>query len=223
MSEKTDKLDKGAVLQRDRETYAIVPHIPGGIILDIGMLRKFADVAEKYEAKALKLTSAQRIAIVGINEDKIDAAWEDLGMDKGAAVGMCVRSVRICPAMTFCKRAQQDGVPLGLEIDKKYHGAEFPGKVKISVSGCPNSCAESLVRDIGLVGLKNGYRVYIGGSASSHARVGNLLTENVAQDDVMPLLEKIFDYYTKNARKHERIGMMIDRLGFENVKQGILG
>ncbi len=60
---KTDLLDKGAILQRDKETYAIAPRIPGGIC-NPATLRKLADVAEKYHAAALKVTGAQRIAIV---------------------------------------------------------------------------------------------------------------------------------------------------------------
>ena len=64
---KTDLLGKGAIVQRDYETYAIAPHLPGGICTP-QVLKKIAEVAEKYKAKALKLTSAQRIAIVGINE-----------------------------------------------------------------------------------------------------------------------------------------------------------
>ncbi|BBB92818.1 MAG TPA: NAD(P)/FAD-dependent oxidoreductase [Methylomusa anaerophila] len=222
MEVKTDLLEKGAIIQRDKETYAIAPHIPGGIILDPSILRKIADVAEKYAAKALKVTSAQRIAIVGIPEDKIDSAWDDLGMDKGAAVGLCVRSIKICPAAHFCKRAQQDGVTLGLALDKIYHGMELPGKLKIGVSGCTNSCAESALKDVGLIGTPKGYRVYIGGSAGSRPRIADLLTEQVVQEDVLPLVAKIIDYYKANARKHERIGMMIDRLGFDTVKEEIL-
>ena len=61
-----DILEKGAIVQRDKETFAIAPHIAGGIIDPAG-LRKIADVAEKYHAKVLKITSAQRIAIVGID------------------------------------------------------------------------------------------------------------------------------------------------------------
>ena len=78
MEQKTDLLEKAAILQRDRQSYAIAPHIPGGIILNTNILRKIADVADKYEAKSLKLTSAQRRAIVCIAEDKLDAAWRDL-------------------------------------------------------------------------------------------------------------------------------------------------
>lgn len=58
---KKDLLEKGAIVQRDYETYAIAPHIAGGIC-EPSTLRRIADVAEKYNAQALKLTSAQRIA-----------------------------------------------------------------------------------------------------------------------------------------------------------------
>jgi len=90
---KKDLLEKGAIVQRDYETYAIAPQMPGGIC-EPCRLRKIADVAEKYSAKALKLTSAQRIAIVGLAESDIDAAWHDLDMPPGAAIGLCVRSVK---------------------------------------------------------------------------------------------------------------------------------
>ena len=85
--------EKGAMLQRDNHTYAIAPHIPCGVVTP-QLLRKLADVAEKYSAKALKITGATRIAIVGLKEQDIDAVWRDLGMSAGAAVGLCVRSIR---------------------------------------------------------------------------------------------------------------------------------
>ena len=88
-----DLLDKGAVIQRDMETYAIAPHLIGGLITP-KQLRDIADVAEKYNASAVKVTGAQRIAIVGIKEEDIDNAWLDLGMKPGAAIGLCVRT---CP------------------------------------------------------------------------------------------------------------------------------
>ena len=69
-----DLLEKGAVLQRDKETYAIAPHIPAGLVTS-DQLRKLADVADKYNVSAIKITAAQRIALVGLKEDDIDSAW----------------------------------------------------------------------------------------------------------------------------------------------------
>lgn len=109
---KGDLPEKAAILQRDGETYAIAPHIPGGIVFP-ETLRRMADLAEKYGAAALKVTSAQRIAIVGLKEEDLDAAWRDLSLKPGAAIGLCVRSVKICPGTTFCKRGKQDLLDLG--------------------------------------------------------------------------------------------------------------
>ena len=81
---KGDLPEKAAILQRDGETYAIAPHIPGGIVYS-ETLRKIADIAEKYGAAALKITSAQRIAIVGLKEEDLDAAWGELNLKPGAA------------------------------------------------------------------------------------------------------------------------------------------
>ncbi|HWR06997.1 NAD(P)/FAD-dependent oxidoreductase [Sporomusa sp.] len=218
---KRDMLDKGAVLQRDKKTYAIAPHIPGGIILDFNLLRKIVDTAEKYGAQALKLTSAQRIAIVGIAEEHVDPVWEELGMKKGHAIGLCVRSIKICPATHFCKRAQQDAVTLGLELDAKYHGKDLPSKFKMSVAGCANSCSEPAVRDLGIMGTPKGYTVMIGGNAGIKPRLANVLAENVPQEDVIPLVDKIVNYYKEHAKSYERLGNMIERLGFEKIKQDL--
>lgn len=223
MEIKNDLPEKGAILQRDKKTYAVAPHIPGGIILDVNVLRKIADVAEKYGAQALKLTSAQRIAIVGIEEEKVDAVWEELGMPKGAAIGLCVRSIKICPATHFCRMAQQDAVTLGLELDKRYHGLSLPSKFKMAVSGCMNSCSEPAIKDLGLMGTPKGYTVLIGGNAGIRPRLGDVLAENVSQAEVLPLAEKIIAYYQTNAKSYERMGKMIARLGLEKVKQDILG
>ena len=92
-----DLLEKGAILQRDKQNFAIAPHIPGGIITDVNLLRKLADVAEKYKVQAVKLTSAQRIALVGLRQEDLDQIWAELDMVPGAAIGLCVRSVKICP------------------------------------------------------------------------------------------------------------------------------
>jgi len=216
-----DILEKGAIVQRDKETYAIAPHIAGGIIDPAG-LRRIADVAEKYGAKALKLTSAQRIAIVGIKPELIDDAWKELGMKPGAAIGLCVRSVKICPGTTFCKRGQQDSVGVGLKLDEKYHGMSLPWKFKIGVSGCANSCAEPAVKDIGLIGTSKGWKLLVGGSSGVRPRLGQLLAENLSDDETQDLIEKIINYYKAHAKK-QRLGEFIEEIGFDRFKQEVMG
>src|SRR6056297_3461484 len=212
--------DKGAILQRDKETYAIAPHLPCGVVKP-EQLRKLADVAEKYNCAAMKVTSAARIALVGLKEEDIDKAWEDLGLSPGAAVGVCVRSVKACPGTTFCRLGMQDSLSMGMELDKKYHGLQLPGKLKIGVSGCQNQCAETCIKDIALVGGKKGWTVMAGGSGAKKPRLADVIAEELSDDQTLGLIERIIDYYRDNANKNERMGKMMDRLGVDSFRSAV--
>jgi NAD(P)H-nitrite reductase large subunit len=207
-----DLLEKGAILQRDKETYAIAPHIPGGIITNFDLLRKLADVAEKYGAKAIKLTSAERFAMVGLQADDLDEVWRELGLVPGAAIGLCVRSIKICPGTTFCRIGMQDAVGVGLRLDEKYHGMELPYKFKIGVSGCPNNCSESSIKDLGLVGTAKGWRVLVGGFVSGlKPRLADVVATGLSDDEALALTDKVIDWY-RDMGKKKRLGRVIDEV-----------
>jgi len=214
--------DKGVIIQRDKRTYAVAPHIPCGVVKP-ETLRKLADVAENYEAAALKITSAARIAIVGLKEADVDAVWADLQMTPGAAVGLCVRSVKACPGTTFCKRGLQDSLSVGLKLDEKYHGLELPGKFKIGVSGCPNQCAETCIKDVGLVGMLKGWKVLVGGNGGAKPRLARELAKDLSADEALALVDKVITYYQANARPHQRLGSLIEKMGFEQFSVAVLG
>ena len=212
--------EKGAIPQRDNETYAIAPHIPCGLLTP-ELLRRVADVAEKYQVKAVKITGATRLAIIGLKEADIDAVWDDLKLDKGAAVGLCVRSIRTCPGNAYCKLGQQDALGIGLRMDAAYHGKQLPGKFKMAVSGCHLSCAESWVRDIGLIGRKDGWALVVGGNVGASPRIAQEIASALDDDAVIAAVEKVIALYTEDAQKGERLGKMIDRVGIEPFKTAL--
>ncbi|AWI05814.1 NAD(P)/FAD-dependent oxidoreductase [Clostridium drakei] len=217
---KKDLLEKGAILQRDKETYSIAPHLTAGIVTP-EVLRTIADVAEKYNAAAVKVTGAQRIALVGLKQEDLDSVWKDLDMDPGAAIGLCVRSIKICPGTTFCKRGLQDSVAVGSKLDSLYHGKELPNKLKIGVSGCPNSCADSAFKDIGLIGGGKGWMLYVGGKGGAKPRIADRIALSVSEEKIYDLIEKVIQVYSENAGTRERLGDYIDRLGLEAFKEQI--
>jgi NAD(P)H-nitrite reductase large subunit len=218
---KKDILEKGAILQRDRESYAIAPHIPGGFT-DSATLRKICDVADKYGAE-LKITSAQRIALMGVKEEDLDAIWAELAQDQGAPIGLCVRSVKICPGTTHCKRAVQDSASLGLKIDKIYHAMELPNKMKMGISGCLLSCSESAVKDIGVLGTNKGWRILVGGNAGPRPRLGELLVDDVPDETaVLEIIARVIDFY-KNSSQPGRLGKLVEEIGIEAFRTAIFG
>ena len=212
--------EKGAIPQRDNETYAIAPHIPCGLVTP-ELLRRIADTAEKYNAKAIKITGATRIAIVGLKEEDIDGAWDTLRLDKGAAVGLCVRSIRTCPGNTYCKLGQQDALKIGLKLDEIYHAKALPGKFKMAVSGCHLSCSESWVRDIGLIGKKDGWALVIGGNVGANPRIAQECVGGLDDEEVLAAVDQVIGYYSANAKKGERLGKMIDRVGLDGFKTAV--
>jgi NAD(P)H-nitrite reductase large subunit len=210
------------VRQRDKETYAVVPHVPCGVITP-DTLRKIADVSEKYDAAALKITSAARIAIVGVKEEDVPKAWEDLDMKPGQAIGKVVRSIKACPGTTFCALAKQDALTIGMAIDEKYHGMELPSKTKMAVSGCQNQCAENCIKDASLAGYKNGWTLMAGGVGSGRPRLADVIAEELETEEALAMFDRLIDFYKNSANKAERIGRMIDRIGLDAVKAAVAG
>ena len=160
------------------------------------------------------------MALVGIQEEDIDAIWEELGMKSGHPVGLCVRSVKLCPGTTFCKLGQQDAVSIGLKLDELYCGMELPSKFKMGVSGCQNCCAESYIKDLGLIGNKKGWKVVVGGNAASKPALAQEVAEGLSDDEAMAVVDKIMNWY-KDYPKKWRLSKVIAEMGIEAFKKEV--
>ncbi|MCK9150713.1 NAD(P)/FAD-dependent oxidoreductase [Methanobacterium alcaliphilum] len=209
--------EKGAKLQLDGK-FAIIPHIPGGM-LDAETLNEISKVAEKYEL-TLKITSATRIALIGIEKEDIDKIWEELDMKIGGFNGKCVKSAKFCLGTTHCNKGLQDSVKLGLEINKTFLGIETPNKVKIGISGCSNSCSQSAFKDIGLIGTKNGWKILIGGNGGRKPKIGDLLNKDLSNEEAIDFINRVISYYRKQDTK-KRLGGLIDHRGWYEFIEGL--
>lgn len=212
---------KGAILQRDKQTYAIVPRIPAGLI-QLKDLKSITAVAEKYEIPIIKVTSGHRIALVGMKEEQLEPIWHDMGMDAGEATELCLHYVQACPGNTVCKFGVQDALGFGIELENHYVGRDFPAKIKIGVSGCPFSCGESFVRDVGFLGKKKGWTVIFGGNSARKPRIGDVLAEDISREEAVALADKCLDYYCLHAKKRERTARFIERIGIDELKKNVL-
>ena len=214
---------KGAILQRDKETYAIVPRIPMGVLTP-EILEKLAKVARKYDVRIIKITSGQRIVLVGIKPQDVNNAWNDLELEVGPAEGLCVHYVQACPGTETCKFGQGNSLGLAAKIEKMYVGKKdfIPAKTKFGISGCKLNCAESFVRDIGAFATPQGWTVVAGGNSGGRPRIGNVIAENLSEEKTLELVKRMLDYYARNARQRERLPRFIERIGIEEFKKAVL-
>jgi NAD(P)H-nitrite reductase large subunit len=213
-----DDAPKGAILQRDKKTYAIVPRTPAGMVSP-EILEGIMKVVRQYDIPITKITSGQRLALVGIKKEDINPVWDALQMDVGRAIELCLHYVQACPGTAVCTYGRQDSLGLGLDIETFFYGYQLPAKVKIGVSGCPFCCAESYVRDIGIIGKKKGWIVTFGGNSGGRPRIADVLAKDLSKDEVIELMKKCLDYYKDNAKKKERTARFVDRIGIEEIKK----
>ncbi len=96
---------------------------------------------------------------------------------------------------------------------------ESPAKMKLAVSGCPRNCAESLVKDVGIVAIEGGrWELYIGGAAGAHIRKGDLLVTVDSAEQAKKLTARFMQYYRENAKWLERTYAFVPRIGLEKIR-----
>ncbi|OXS80158.1 nitrite reductase large subunit NirB [Domibacillus enclensis] len=201
-------------------TFSVVPRMYGGVT-DVQQLRKIADVAEKYNVPLLKVTGGQRIDLFGVKKEDLPHVWKELDMPSGYAYGKTLRTVKTCVGERFCRFGTQDSVGFGIRMEKKLEGMSSPHKVKLGVSACPRNCAESLIKDVGLVGLEGGWDIYVGGNGGVDLRQGELLGRVGNDDEAEQLILAFLQLYRENARYLERTSAWIERVGLESVKEQV--
>jgi NAD(P)H-nitrite reductase large subunit len=83
----------------------------------------------------------------------------------------------------------------------------------MGVSGCPNNCSESSIKDLGLVGTAKGWRVLAGGFVSGlKPRLADVIATDLNDEEALELIEKIVAWYER-AGKAKRLGRVLDEIG----------
>ncbi|MCS4321480.1 NADPH-nitrite reductase [Bacillus subtilis] len=205
-----------ANIQKDG-TYSVVPRMYGGVTNSTD-LRKIADVVDKYEIPLVKMTGGQRIDLIGVKKEDLPKVWEDLDMPSGYAYGKTLRTVKTCVGEQFCRFGTQDSMALGIALEKKFEGLNTPHKVKMAVSACPRNCAESGIKDLGVVGIDGGWELYVGGNGGTHLRAGDLLMKVKTNEEVLEYASAYLQYYRETANYLERTSAWLERVGLSHVQ-----
>ena len=206
-----------ANIQKDG-SYTVIPRMYGGVTTAQD-LKTIAEVAEKYEVPLVKLTGGQRIGLFGVKKCDLPAIWEELDMPSGYAYGKTLRTVKTCVGSQFCRYGTQDSMGLGIKLEQKFERLDTPHKVKMSASGCPRNCSESGIKDIGFVGVDDGYEVYVGGNGGTDLRAGDLLGKVRNDEEALELTSAYLQYYRETAQYLERTSKWLERVGLDHIKE----
>jgi len=169
--------------------------------LPVEQMRALAAIADECGSGEMRLTVWQNLLIPNIHDSRVDDAIQRLraaGLD--CTAGAVLRGTVACTGNRGCRYAATDtkshAVELANRLDARFKIVE---PVNLHVTGCPHSCAQHYIGDIGLLGTKvrgeEGYQVVIGGGSDQDQGLARELIPSIAYADLPPFLERLFEAY----------------------------
>lgn len=209
-----------ANIQKDK-TYSVVPRMWGGETT-AAELRRIADVVDKYNIPTVKVTGGQRIDLLGVKKEHLQEVWKDLDMPSGHAYAKGLRTVKTCVGSEWCRFGTQDSTQMGKDLERGLFKMYAPHKVKLAVSGCPRNCAESGIKDVGVIGVDSGWEIYVGGNGGIKTEVAQFLCRVKTSDEVMAVSGAFLQLYRKEGWYLERTVHYLERVGLAHVKAKVI-
>jgi ferredoxin-nitrite reductase len=194
--------------QRKADLNYIGVSVPVGR-LPVDQMRAVADVAEEFGTGEIRLTVWQNLLIPNVHANRVREAVERLriaGLDCDA--GPFLRGTVACTGNRGCRYAATDTKTHAIELAKFLNSRfQIVQPVNLHVTGCPHSCAQHYIGDIGLLGTKvmgaEGYQVVIGGGADKDQGLARELISSIPFSDLPPVLERLFEAYVARREREE--------------------
>ncbi len=202
-------------------TFSVIPRMWGGET-SAAELRRIADVVDKYRIPTVKVTGGQRIDLLGVKKEDLPGVWRDLGMPSGHAYAKALRTVKTCVGSEWCRFGVQDSTRMGQELERALWRMYAPHKVKLAVSGCPRNCAESGIKDVGVIGVDSGWEIYVAGNGGIKTEVAQFLAKVKTHDDVLEHAGAFLQLYREEGWYLERTVHFVHRVGLDYVKRRVV-
>jgi ferredoxin-nitrite reductase len=189
-----------------------------GVVIPVGVMttrqmRRLADLAQNYGSGELRLTPWQNLLLPGVPDGFVETVKRQL-----VRIGFHHEATNVlggliaCTGNTGCKWAATDtkgqALALGAHLNKRL---QLDHPVNIHLTGCPHSCAQHYVGDIGLQGVKvsargesvEGYHVVFGGGVGAEAGIGRQVFTGISFNELPGLLERVLQTYLARREPHE--------------------
>jgi sulfite reductase (ferredoxin) len=197
-------------------------------------LRRAADLAEQFGDGSLRATAQQNLVLANIREEHAATVSDELTL-AGLPVDVraFVRGTVACTGSEFCKLAltETKGFArwLSEELDEKLPG--FSEQIRLHITGCPNSCGQHWIADIGLEGKKiksggnlvDAYYFCVGGSVGQLASIARPVGFRCAAGDVPDAIERLVLNYQENRTPGESFRSFLARRTNQDIRTVLAG
>ena len=197
-------------------------------------LRAAADLAERFAGGELRTTGMQNLVIVNVPQARADALARELD-----ALGLRVsgspfwRGAIACSGTEFCKLAitETKGFTRWLVEEMEERLPEFDQELKLHVTGCPNSCGQHWIADIGIEGKKmkvdgrlaDAYYFCLGGAVGRNQAVARPVGYRCPASEVPNALERLLRRYLEDRYWGENLRQFFVRHREEELREFLAG
>jgi ferredoxin-nitrite reductase len=203
-----------------------------GVAVPVGRLsatqmRAVAGIADEYGSGEIRLTVWQNLLLPNIPGEKLEAARKALAaVGLSDSAGTFAAAAIACTGNKGCRFSATDtkshAVALAQYLDERF---KIQQPLNLHVTGCPHSCAQHYIGDIGLLGTKvggeEGYQVFVGGGCDDRQGLGRELISAIRFADLPPVMEKLFDAYMAKRLEGESFLNYTRRHGIKELKTQI--
>ncbi|MCA1686740.1 MAG: NirA family protein, partial [Planctomycetia bacterium] len=184
-----------------------------GVVLPVGRMTSeqmdgLAAIADRFGSGTIRLTVWQNLLISDVENSDIPEVKQAIGaLDLGWDASSVRSGLVACTGNAGCKFAASDtkthAMILARYLEER---VTIDQPVNIHVTGCPNSCAQHYVGDVGLEATKvevgdemvEGYHLCVGGGYGAEQGVGRRLIDSMPFDTIPPAVERLLKHYLAN-------------------------
>jgi sulfite reductase (ferredoxin) len=197
-------------------------------------LRIAASLSDRYGDGHIRNTVMQNLVIVNVpDQQAVRVAGELTAAGLPVRASAFARATVACTGSEFCKLAltETKGFArwLATELDERVPG--FQEQLRINVTGCPNSCGQHWIADIGIEGKKikvdgkmvDAYYFCIGGSVGQFASIARPVGYRCAATDVPDAIERLLNQFNENRAPDENLRQFFARHSNEDIRSIFAG
>lgn len=204
-----------------------------GVVLPVGRMtcdqaREVASIADRYGSGRLRLTVWQNFLIPDVRNEDVAAVQREI---EAAGLEWNASSFRAglvsCTGNAGCKFAAANtkgqAMQLAAYLEERF---DLDVPINIHLTGCPNSCAQHFIGDIGFRGTKvevgeemvEGYEIVVGGGYADRQCIARQLFPQVAFDDIPPIVERLISHYLDEREGQEPFSDFANRQPIERLR-----
>ncbi|OXS54932.1 nitrite reductase [Cohnella sp. CIP 111063] len=172
------------------------------------------------EDAKIELTTFKQL-YVAMDETRLEEVQNELrgvGLQIHPA-GFYTKSLIAC---NFCKGAVEAGLDIAKELDAAIAGHEVPNPLKIGYAGCALGTSEPLLKDIGVVKMRDTFDIYVGGEAKGlKAGLAQLLVSGITAEQLIPIIKRLITLFQEQGKKKENYRRFVERMTIETFRDSI--